>query len=264
MIETNKKAVKLFLIIVVILSVIFEGVIIYTGNMTYAAFLMWVPALAALVAKLTYFPKEKHALLFTKCKIKYWGLALLYPVIYLGVPYVIYWIVNPGSMQINWGLQTLITAIIGTVISMLTALGEEIGWRGFLVPRLSTVIGEKRTLLLTGLIWGLWHCPILISGIYMPGTPVWFKVPLFLIIIGSTGVIIGVLTLRAKSVWPAALLHAAHNNYDQVIFNPGTVGGNKMYFVSETGIFTAVVSVILAVVVYYLYVKEQKKSDALV
>ncbi len=260
MLETNKKAIKLFLLITVALSVVWETVIILTGEMGYAAFLMWVPAFAALIAKLTYFRKEKHALLFAKSKIKYILLAVLLPLIYLGVPYLIYWMINPGSMRIEWGIQVLVMAVIGIVISMLTALGEEIGWRGFLVPRLLTWLGLEKTLLLTGLIWGLWHCPLLISGIYMPGTPNWFKVPMFLIIIGAVGVMIGILTLRAKSVWPAAIMHAAHNNFDQVILGAGTVGNNKMYFVSKSGIFTAVIAVTLAIWMYCSYKKELKNS----
>lgn len=257
--DTNKKAVKLFLIITIALSVVWETVIIITGFMGFAIFLMWVPALAAWIAKRTYFKDEKHALLFSKCHIKYVAMALILPLVYIGVPYVIYWIVNPDSMQIVWSPMILVMALVGVITGMMTALGEEIGWRGFLVPRLLTFLGLEKTLLLTGLIWGLWHCPILISGVYMPGTPVWYKVPMFLIIIGGVGVMIGILTLRSKSVWPAAVMHAAHNTFDQMIFGEGTVGASKMFFVSETGIITAVLTTALAVWMYISYKKETLK-----
>lgn len=260
MVDMNKKAVKLFLIITIALSAVWETLIIITGFMGLAAFLMWVPALAAWIAKLKYFKGEKHALLFSRCHIKYVLMALALPLIYIGVPYVIYWIANPGSMQMVWSPMVLVMAVVGVPMGMITALGEEIGWRGFLVPRLLTFLGLEKTLLLTGLIWGLWHCPILISGVYMSGTPVWYKVPMFLIIIGAVGVMIGILTLQSKSVWPAAVMHAAHNAFDQMIFAEGTIGDSKMYFVSETGILTAAIAVALAIWMYCSYKKELKKE----
>ncbi len=259
--ETNKKAIRLFLIIVVLCSVVFEALIVIYQNMVYAAPLMWIPALAALFAKLKYFKGEKGALLFRKCKWRYALLGLVLPMIYLGVPYAIYWIIRPGSMHMNWGINFFATIIIGNVLSMITALGEEIGWRGFLVPRLTTVIGANTTLFVTGMIWAVWHIPVLVSGVYMPGTPLWFKVPMFIIIIGATGIIIGILTLKSKSIWPAALLHAAHNNYDQVIFDIGTVGADKKYYVSETGILTAIVCVTIAVIMYLSFQKDLKKES---
>ena len=92
----------------------------------------------------------------------------------------------------------------------------------------------------------------------MPGTPIWFKVPMFIIIIGSVGVIIAILTLRAGSIWPATVMHAAHNMIDQAVFGAGTVGDDKMYFVSETGIFTAVFVIGMAIWMYCSYRKELK------
>ena len=222
--EINQKAVKLFLIIVVVVSAIVEGVIIYTGAMGLATLLMCVPALAAVITKLKYFKGEKHALAVQKCKIKYIGLGVLIPLLYIGIPYLIYWIINPGSLQLELKPMLIGSTVIGILINMLPAFGEELGWRGFLVPRLLQWIGLEKMLILTGLIWALWHCPLLISGIYMPGTPIWFKVPMFIIIIGSVGVIIAILTLRAGSIWPATVMHAAHNMIDQAVFGAGTVG----------------------------------------
>lgn len=271
--DTNKirKEITLFLSVIIVLSAIFESLIIGTWQMFYAAFLMWTPALAAWITKFVYFQKEKNSLLFQKCKMKYIFIALGLPMIYLGIPYCIYWINNPSSMQIDWSLKLVGMAVVGILTTMVITLGEEIGWRGFLVPRLTAWVGAKKTLLFTGLFWGAWHCPLLLSGIYMPGISNWYKVPLFMIVITSVGVIIGGLTLRSKSVWPAVLMHAAHNNFDQNLLGAGTVGNDKMYFVGETGIITAVIVVVIAVGVYkevlyegivtYKEYKKIKKSE---
>ena len=64
------------------------------------------------------------------------------------------------------------------------------------------------------------------------------------------GVMAGILALQSGSMWPAAFLHAAHNNYDQAVFGVITAGADRMYFVSETGILTIVCTWVLAIVLY--------------
>ncbi len=251
--EVNQKAVKLFLLIVLVLSAVLEGILIATGAKGLVFVVMGLPAVAALIAKRKFFREEKGALLVSKCKIKYIGLALLYPLVYIGIPYVIYWITNPGSMKLEVTPMLIGSLLVGLVVNLLPSFGEEVGWRGFLVPRLIQWIGLEKTLLLTGLIWCVWHLPLLISGLYMPGTPMWFKLPMFLIMIGAASVIFAILTLRAGSVWPAVVMHSAHNVYDQAIFATATTGDNRMYFVSETGILTVVVVVVMAVIVWTGY-----------
>lgn len=123
-----------------------------------------------------------------------------------------------------------------------------------IVPVIRTV-GKKGKLNLyafiyTSIFWGVWHLPILISGLYMPGTPAWYSVPAFLFMIIPVGMIYGIITIKTKSIWPAIFLHAAHNTFDQLIFGTVTVANNKMFFVSETGIFTIIFAWIVAVFLY--------------
>jgi membrane protease YdiL (CAAX protease family) len=72
---------------------------------------------------------------------------------------------------------------------LITAIGEEIGWRGYLVPATLERVGIKKALIYTSIFWGVWHLPILISGLYMPGTPAWYSVPAFLFMIIPVGMI---------------------------------------------------------------------------
>ena len=189
-------------------------------------------------------------------------MGLLLPLVYLLIPYIIYWNLFPDNFAYK-GVSVLVILkdltlplIIGVFISLLSAIGEEIGWRGYMVPMLFEKLGLNRTLLISGLFWCCWHLPILIFGDYMAGTPLWYQVPTFILCIFPVGVMTGILTIKSRSVWPAAFLHAAHNNYDQAVFGIITMGENKMYYVSETGILTIVCAWIVAIIMYVRFVKK--------
>jgi uncharacterized protein len=95
------------------------------------------------------------------------------------------------------------------VLSALTTVGEEIGWRGWLLPNLRP-LGTAPALLLSGAIWGLWHAPIILLGYNYGRTDV---VGVLLMIGWCTllGVVVGWTRLRSASVWPAVFAHAAVN-----------------------------------------------------
>ena len=67
----------------------------------------------------------------------------------------------------------------GLVKSIANALGEEIGWRGFLVPELFKTTGLTGTALFSGVVWALWHYPVLIGADYNAGTPTWYGLTCF-------------------------------------------------------------------------------------
>ncbi|RDU25208.1 CPBP family intramembrane glutamic endopeptidase [Anaerosacchariphilus polymeriproducens] len=257
----TKKSIMLFLIITLTISAMIEIIIINTKSMDATEILMWTPALGAFITKKIYYKNKKYVLGFKKCKWKYIWMGILFPIVYLGIPYIIFWIVYPNTLQFQMTPEFILFLVLGIPISLTTALGEEIGWRGFMVPKMFKAWGLNKMLIISSLIWGIWHLPIILAGLYLPGTPIIFKVPMFLVNIGSVSVIIAILTLRSKSVWPAALLHAAHNAYDQLMFGHYTVSDIKMYYVSETGILTSVLTVGIAVYMYLSYVKSFKNKE---
>ena len=89
----------------------------------------------------------------------------------------------------------------------------------------------------------------------------WYKLPAFIICIVPIGIIAGFLTYKSKSIWPAAFLHAAHNNFDQAVFDVLTAGDEKKYFVSETGIFTIICVWIIAIVLLVLLKKNSGSQE---
>lgn len=125
--------------------------------------------------------------------------------------------------------------------------------RGFMVPALYDELGLNKTLVISSLFWCCWHLPLLIFGDYIPGAPIWYQVPAFILCIFPVGIMAGLLAIKTNSVWPSAFLHAAHNNYDQAVFDVITIGGdNKIYFVSETGLITIICTWVLAIIMYII------------
>jgi membrane protease YdiL (CAAX protease family) len=91
------------------------------------------------------------------------------------------------------------------------AVAEELGWRGFLLPRLMhSGIGEWQALAATGAVWGAWHAPLIVRGYNYPQHP---HAGLILIVIFCVlmGTVIGWLRLASGSVWVAAAAHASVN-----------------------------------------------------
>ena len=135
-------------------------------------------------------------------------------------------------------IQTIfVTQIINVVLAacflnLIPALGEETGWRGWLTPQLLP-LGIVPTIIITGIIWGLWHTPVLLLGHNYPQLPGWQSV-LFMVIFSTLiGGIFAWLAIRTNSVWPAALGHSTLN----------ATGGLPLLFSADTTFDTAHVGI---------------------
>jgi membrane protease YdiL (CAAX protease family) len=124
---------------------------------------------------------------------------------------------NPSFAKYSPWALLLIELLSGIAVSplanSLATFGEEFGWRGYLLPKLMP-LGWRKAMLLMGAIWGLWHWPVIFMGyeygFSYPGHP-WVGPLLFLWITFCLGTFLAWLTLRAGSIWPAVIGHAAIN-----------------------------------------------------
>jgi len=191
--------------------------------------------------------------------LRYWWLALLLPVPVLLFSYIVVWatglasVVPPASG--GDALKLLVNFASGLVIPMLWAIGEEIGWRGYLQPRLMG-LGTNRGLMVTGLLHGIWHLPVLLlTPFYHSGGNLLIIVPLFLLTLTAAGVVFGYLRLAADSVWPAALMHNTWNSIWETL--AGLTVANSVlateYLAGESGVLTLFGVVIVAGILMYVW-----------
>jgi membrane protease YdiL (CAAX protease family) len=96
------------------------------------------------------------------------------------------------------------------VITSIATFGEEFGWRGYLQPRLSH-LGPLRSMLLVGVIWGVWHAPIIAQGHNYPAHPA-LGVVLMIAFTTIWSVILGWLFLASRSVLAPTIGHASINS----------------------------------------------------
>ena len=112
--------------------------------------------------------------------------------------------------QISLLSQTALAFTLGIAFNMIFTFGEEFGWRGYLLPKLAPLGGVKAALIV-GVIWGVWHAPLIVLDNYnYPGHP-WLGVLMMVVFTTALSVIFAWLRFRSGSVWPSTLAHAALN-----------------------------------------------------
>ena len=159
-----------------------------------------------------------------KGKWKWYLFAVLIPMVYMdlgvGLIYLIFPECYNPEMLSTYGVtkESLwmypIVGITSTVMVSVGALGEELGWRGYMIPKLEEIFGLKKAILIGGVIWGIWHFPANLMG-HNFGTGYWgepwsgFLVfTVYTIFIGALLVLV---TKKTGSIWPATFLHAVNN-----------------------------------------------------
>jgi uncharacterized protein len=124
--------------------------------------------------------------------------------------------INPWTVVVS---QTIFAVLIAPIVNGLFTLGEEFGWRAYLQPKLMA-LGGRKTMVLMGIIWGVWHGPVILMGyeygFNYPGAT-WFGCIVFLWFTILFGTFLGWATLRAGSVWPAVIGHGAVNGFAGIV-----------------------------------------------
>ena len=154
-------------------------------------------------------------------------------------------------------LNVVINFLMSAAITALTfSLGEEIGMRGYLQPRLMS-LGRTRALLVVGLVWGTWHMPLyyFVAKLFPVGNVLLF-LPLFYGTIVAASFLFGYLRIYTGSTWPASIAHSVHNAAWAVL-GALTVTSSpvlvNLYLVGDYGILILIGVVIGAIGVgYYL------------
>ena len=245
------KAIVWFVGITFVLSAIFIAGMIKLGAMEelYVTAVMWMPAAGALLTcRIMGRPVTSLPWAWGEWR---WNIGAWAVPLFAGlVAYSIVWIVGLGGFPnpetvaawaerfglggaptfIVIGVGVIMLATAGIIGSLARALGEEIGWRGFLILELRKLMPFWAVGLVSGVIWGLWHVPAILGTDYNAGagSPA-FQVSLFFANVIAASVIFAYFAFRSRSLWPAAILHASHNLFVQAIYTPLTIFGPETH-----------------------------------
>lgn len=259
-----RRGLALFGVLVALGTAITQGLLFragdaITGHPWLVTALMWTPGLAGLVTRLI----RREG--FGDVSFRFGGarqmlIGWLFPVAVGAAAYGLAWALGletfaPRAMT-GLGLQDapvalrfvvhlLVSLSLGTVLAAITALGEEIGWRGYMVQRL-VAAKIPHPLLLSGLIWSAWHLPLVLSGQYASSSHPLLSAVLFALSTTAGGLVAGRLRLESGSLWPAVMFHAAWNSVIQSTFDGFTAGANgansETPWVGESGVLVVLAS----------------------
>lgn len=117
--------------------------------------------------------------------------------------------------NLNTRISTFLLQISAAIIIFFPAFGEEWGWRGYLMPKLTELMGRPAAVVVGGVIWGLWHAPLTISG-HNFGTDYelypWLGILIMCVMCILMNAFLTLLTERTKSIYPASFCHMINNN----------------------------------------------------
>jgi membrane protease YdiL (CAAX protease family) len=222
---------------------------------------MFTPMLSALIMMLVVtrdgYSKAGWATLgLHRLGLRWWVLALIGPLVVMSAIYGFVWSIGVGQFALPDGFTLDKLALYlstGLGIAVALGLGEEIGFRGYLLPRLMHM-GTTRALLLSGLLHALWHFPLLLLTPIYPIVGSWLVVgPIFIITLTTAGVFYGYLQLKSKSVWPATLAHGVINTSFEW-FAMFTITASPLaleFLAGETGVLTLLTTVLTAGFILY-------------
>ncbi len=276
--RNQKEIVNQILIFLVITTVISSGIFIWMfsgarDSMPAVLAMMCTPGISAVITSLI-FKDRIGSFGWKPGKARFLLYAYLLPLVVSIIGYGLVWmseysaftpeqVVNyKWAKMIGFDLPAPFIAgllskmIIATLLTVLPVFGEEVGWSGFLTPKLRKLFSVPVTSLIVGVYWSVWHYPAIIGGFYGNDAPLWISLPGFSMVLVGASFIRTVLADKSKSLWTGVLLHASHNVILMGMFHEMTVDktGIVDYLVSETGIFLGLVYILVALVFWRIQI----------
>ena len=299
--EYSRKKVIIFLLWTFIAAYLIQFIAasVYRTNMQagqiIVAVMMFVPALGVLLcgrgfAGMGWKPEIRR-------NLRYYLLAWFSPMILSAAGMALYFLFFPGHFDLSgeymaysageetmrqmetqgvsypmYVLVTFISAItIAPLINTVVALGEELGWRGFLYPQLKERFGKQTGWILGGIIWGVWHWPLIAligyeygaaagNPIGYAGFPVSGMITFGFVTVGW-GILHDWLYEKSESIWVPSLFHGAINAFAGFplvlcIINTGTA---RLLGPAPVGVLSGLPFLLIALM---LYLKAGKESGA--
>ncbi len=227
--------------------------------------LMWCPGVSGLLTRLAY-QRTLRGVGWGWGRWKYQWASYWIPIVYASAVYLPLWAagygdfhapvleqiasrfhaVHPPQAVIVAG-YVVVAGTLGMITGCIGTAGEELGWRGFLVPELAKTTSFPKVALISGCVWAAWHVPLIVGADYHGAGPVWYSILCFVVLVLGVSFLFAWMRLKSGSVWTGMLLHTSHNLFVQRIFDPLTrrvpLTG---YLTGEFGAGLAIAAVVIA------------------
>ncbi len=274
--ETWKTIVIFLVLLSIFSSIAYYAILKLNTTSIYIGALMISPTLASLLT-LKIRRRPISSLPWRLSGIKYLKCAYFTPILYVSIAYAFIWLFGFGDL-VNieriqkWSIELGIDSVneplvigvmffllltVGVIKNLGSTLGEEIGWRGFLIFELRKVMSFKALAIVSGIIWAVWHFPI-IDLMYGKTDYLLLHLFAFTVMIIGMSVILAYYTFKSKSLWPAAIYHSIHNVYIQKICTPLTVyNENTKIWIDEFGLMIPIITTVFSI---YFWKKASKEK----
>ena len=251
---------------------------------------MFMPAVCAAVTRIVTHEGFRDAYIgfgIKDGKLKYYLLAWFSPAVLTLLGAIIYFIVfrddfsldmeyiintyagqgveglTPDVMMKTAVSQAVTAVLIGPVINCVTCFGEEWGWRGYLLPKLKERFSTLPLMVIMGLIWGVWHLPLIIAGHNYgqgyAGYP-YAGIAAMTVFCFSMGTIFSYVTIYTGSCIPAVIGHGAVNAISAIGIYFTKSGGKMLFGPSPAGLIAGIPCLIFACLLIVLMNKDETKQ----
>lgn len=248
-----------------------------TAAYAVGVFGMLIPSVAHLITRLVTKEGFKNSYLGLNFKgnAKYYIASVAVKLLEILLFVVLAWQIFAGDLSFSEAFASdesvaricsYILTISASIIFFFPAFGEEWGWRGYMMPKLTELMGKPAAVIVGGILWGLWHAPLTISG-HNFGVDYdlfpWLGIVLMCVFCIFMNSFLTLLTEKTKSIYPASFCHMINNNCGGMIFI--SLFGSEA-FIAEISEVSAIAlmpcmmgtSVIVGIISFILLIKKEK------
>ena len=294
------RGVLLYLVFVFVSTYLYEYIFVIRflkNNPQYSiasismrlALAMFLPALSAAAARYATGERFKNSYIsfdFKDGRYRYYLIAWFAPVVLTLAGCFAYYIIFPGDyspemeyiiktyekqglsgitpegMRLQALSQAITSILIAPILNCVTCFGEEWGWRGYLLPRLRDKLASAPLMIVMGVIWGLWHAPLIVAGhnygydyFLYPFT----GIAAMILFCFSIGTILSYVTLKTGSCVPAVIGHGAINGFSAIGIYFSKTGGHLLLGPTPAGVVAGLPCLITAVILIHFMKKDEQK-----
>ena len=278
-----KRAVLIFIISTVVLTFCLAALFYFLEMHMLSPFLMLIPLITSVLIQKVLLKRPifgSRGLGFQLGKKRFLLLAPLFSFLFMVIVYVISFLFNPhlfsieqaykvirdlitynenSSLLMNILKAALLQLILAPLLNILIFIGEEVGWRGFLYPNLISIYG-KRGLVFGGLIWGVWHTPMIYFYDLNFGKNHHLGLVFMMIFCILAGIILQYIYEKSNSIYSVALMHGMLNVSGTFIVYFSVTKEHRYFIDGGTGIIGLFILLIIAYLCYRRFPVEQKTA----